>query len=253
MHEGHENIVSADNAGNLSERLSAININVIEENRRTEHTQICRLLSALANTDYLSYPLLLKKRQRPDFLLTCNGYNIGIEATEATHQNYREYLNHAEESPSETEKSSGVIAVPSFRHGIELKGKRKKKILNIAHTRNELDSGWAGNLPEADWSLYIKDAIAKKCERLKNKDFQKFDQNWLLIYANPPAWFVKKEELDTFIGGLWPTEDSLCFDRIFIESRWRERNQNETKPWLIALSCNGLAFFPIENIWRKAS
>lgn len=252
MHEDHEDIVSADGAKSLSECLATIEVSSVVERtkcKKIELIQVCRFLSAFAETNYLFYPLSLTNRESPDFLLNCNGEEIGIEATEATHKDYKQYLAHAECRPSDSEESSDILAVPVIRYGDKLTLMEK----NNHHERNELDDGWSGNTPEKDWLLYIKDAIANKCEKLTGDRFERFEQNWLLIYANPPACFLKKEKLDSYIQNLWPTNSTSCFDRIFIESSWSEDNSSEHKSWIIALSSDKTEFFSVENIWDKAS
>lgn len=150
-------MLSADNAADLLTRLSNIDISVPgrTQGRTTEYTEqysICRLLSTLANTEYLSYSLSLTKRERPDFLLCCKGKNIGIEITEATLPDYSQYLTHAESNPSEAEKESDVLAVPSFRHGTKLTKQQK----NDFHSRNRLDDGWVG------YSITVTNMITKR-------------------------------------------------------------------------------------------
>jgi hypothetical protein len=100
-------MLEAGGSEELLLRLANIDISVParSEGRTSEHTEqysICRFLSTVSKTHHVSYPLTIKKRERPDFLLCCNIKNIGIEVTEATSQDYSEYLAVAERDPTVT-------------------------------------------------------------------------------------------------------------------------------------------------------
>jgi hypothetical protein len=247
--EDEDSFLAASNADDLLKALSAIDISVPRrtKGRTTEHTErysICHLLSTLAETDYLSYPLYLTKRERPDFMLNCNEQTIGIEVTEATSCDYSSYQALIEH------KNPGHFIEPAiFRHGKKLSNDRKKELLNAEKL---ISCGWAGDGAEREWSLFIKDAIEKKTTKLQENSFSKFDKNWLLIYDNCPASFLQKEMLVPYIEKLLPISDGLCFDRIFIESSWLEEEAPVSEAVIFALYGNNQEYLPLNDVWKQS-
>ncbi|PIR37832.1 MAG: hypothetical protein COV35_07845 [Alphaproteobacteria bacterium CG11_big_fil_rev_8_21_14_0_20_39_49] len=241
-------ILSACSAEYLLKALAAIDISVPRRTggRTTEHTEcysICRLLSTLAKTDYLSYPLSLTKRERPDFLLDCNGQSIGIEVTEATSTDYSSYQALVQH------KNPGHFIEPThFRHGERISRKRKQELLE-AETLTSIP--WSGDEAEKEWSLFIKDAIEKKHKKLKELSFDKFNQNWLLIYDNCPASFLNKEDLIPYIEKFLPKHTFPYFDMIFIESSWFEENSSVGEAKIFAVSHKDCRYFSVEDIWKN--
>lgn len=246
----NKEIISADSLDCLVSLLTAIDISVPRRTsgRTTDHTErysICRLLSTLAKTEYLSYPLSLVKRERPDFLLTCNSQNIGIEITEATSKDYCSYQALVEH------RNPGHFIEPThFRHGKELTQEHKQKLLQ----QDKLTGvPWCGDAAEKEWSLYIKEAIENKSKKLNEQSFEKFHQNWLLIYDSTPTSFLEKELLIPYLGDLFQTYSSLCFDIVFIESSWFENASGFSTSKIIVLSNKEPKFLSIENLWKKVA
>lgn len=250
MKDGNDNYLSANGADDLLKSLACVDISVPgrTKGRTTEHTErysICRLLSTLVHTEHLSYPLSLVKRERPDFLLTCNGREIGVEVTEATSKDYSSY-----QALVEHKRPGHFIESAIFRHGKTLSNDRKKELLNAEKL---ISCGWAGDGAEREWSLFIKDAIEKKQVKLQEDSFSKFDQNWLVIYDNSPTSFLNQELLIPYIKALFPTRDLLCFDMIFIQSSWFEGESAVSEAKIFALSLAGEEYLSIEDVWKKKS
>ena len=85
-------MLQANSDFELFKGLAEINISTPRRSagRTKDHTEryaIALLLSTLAGKGRISYPLCLTKRERPDFLLTLDTKQIGIEHTEAVSQN----------------------------------------------------------------------------------------------------------------------------------------------------------------------
>ncbi len=241
MCKAPEDMDSIKNSEQLLEILDAVDICVPKISPEIIHKMsdyeerysICRLLSTLAYTEYLSYPLSLKKRESPDYLLCCNGQNIGIEVTQATSEVSKTYMNHA---------TADIIAEPSFSHATEMMSKKQTEDLC---EKNELDDGFVGSKIATDIKLFIEDAINKKLKKLNNDGFSKFEQNWLLVYENTPSgFFSRKEKLLSEINNLCPSDVSSCFNKIFIESM----DSTTNKSFIAMLSCDGVECFPLKDI-----
>jgi hypothetical protein len=60
-----------------------------------------RLLSSLAAAGRLSFPLSIRKHERPDFMISMAGEQIGLEVTQSTHPEYRKFCAFAEKEREE--------------------------------------------------------------------------------------------------------------------------------------------------------
>ena len=239
-------MLAAKNSQELMKSLASIDISVPARTagRTSEHTErysVCRLLSTLSKSNHVSYPLSLKKRERPDYLLHCNGTDIGIEITEATSQDYCEYVAAAEKDSTVTFLEPG-----HFRHGSRVSRNMKNQLLK----QTKLTSpGWAGDEVEKEWLNYVKDAILQKTAKAQKPEFEKFNENWLLVYDNTPTMFMHKELLTPYLEQLWSSVSVHQFNSIFVETSWLEKNSGTALPVIVALSQNSVNYFPLENLW----
>jgi hypothetical protein len=75
--------LTARSADELRRAVSIVDISVAPrgEGRTSEQRErwsICRFLAAVAETDWLRYPVTLAKRERPDYVLTETCHRIGL-------------------------------------------------------------------------------------------------------------------------------------------------------------------------------
>lgn len=101
---------------------------------------------------------------------------VGIEHTEAVPQNeaHKDALRERGNGPD--------------KHFIELhdydEPKKSQKELIMEIEADALGDGWPGDLAERKLADAIIHFIDKKVEVMQNEEFEKFEQNWLLIYDN---------------------------------------------------------------------
>ena len=171
----------ANSESELKSVLRSIDISVPRrsEGRTKEHTEryaIAHMLSALLGKGQLSYPLDLIQRERPDFLLKANGVEIGIEHSEAVPQNeaHKTVLRDKVDGPE----------VHFISHHQPGESKRPAKELIEEIQSNHSGTGWAGDSVEREWSEAMLHFVKGKNETLAKEGFEKFKQNWLLIYDN---------------------------------------------------------------------
>lgn len=84
--------ITAKNADELVTALAAIDISVPlrTEGRTTDHSErwsFCRLLAAIADSEYLNYPTAVVHRDRPDFHIKHGSMETGVEVTEVIPEN----------------------------------------------------------------------------------------------------------------------------------------------------------------------
>ncbi len=84
-------ILQANRIDELHSQLRSANVEVPgrASGRTSEHVEIYSIVRLLATRPYglADFPLKLLKQERPDFVLTLNGNEVGIEHTEAISQN----------------------------------------------------------------------------------------------------------------------------------------------------------------------
>lgn len=185
------------------------------DGRKTHHTEswtICRLLSTLAASRLLSYPVSLKHRDRPDFLLRSGARYIGIEVTEAVSEQYAAYSALAER-----EFPSVWLEPGHFRWGAtKLTVEEMRAILRRGKLTAE---PWAGDLAEREWASYMASIVETKIQKLAKAEFEKFPKNWLAIYDNLPMPTIHLGNAIDFLRPLLRNHwgRSPAFQAIFIE------------------------------------
>ncbi len=197
----------AKNEPELESVLRSIDISVPRrsEGRTKEHTEryaIAYMFSSLLGKGRLSYPLELIQRERPDFLLKTNGVQIGIEHTEAVPQNeaHKTVLRDKVDGPE----------VHFISHHQPGEPKKPAKELIEQIQANHSGPGWAGDSVEREWSEAMFHFVKGKIETLAKEGFEKFKQNWLLIYDNWSLPALDREKAAQFL--LPKTIETNCFD-----------------------------------------
>lgn len=210
------------------------------EGRETEHTEIwtiCRLLATMANCDRILYPLTLHHRDKPDFFVRTGDTEIGVEITEAVHENLARYQAlAAKEFPS----AFLDLGLSYFRPGARKMSREKMR--ELLHQNRLTSEGWVGDSAEREWADFMLGVVDDKLERLTQVDFHKFDRNWLSVYDN-----LHKPNIDLgkAIGFLRPLlqdhwQRSPGFDALFIEH----------DSIVACITANDAEHLGLNNLWR---
>ena len=177
-----------------------------------ERWTICRLLSVLAHAERLAFPVSLRHRDRPDFLIATGETQIGVEVTEAISEQYAAYSALAER-----EFPEALLEPGHFYWGApELSVQEMRKLFR----QTQLSAKpWMGDRPEREWALYIQSVVDAKLSKLESSEFEKFDLNWLSIYDNLSLSNDRLEKGIAFLRPLlherWSRAPS--FDTVYIE------------------------------------
>ncbi|MCF8468142.1 MAG: hypothetical protein K9G33_12125 [Sneathiella sp.] len=197
----------------------------------------CHLLSTLAATDHLRFPVQIIHRDKPDFLVESGYQKIGVEVTESTDQQYSDY--HA----LRNQKFQNAFIEPAHfgKNKLDRTPKERRELLR----QKKLTSpGWKGDQPEQDWAEYINDSICGKLKKLAARDFEKFEKNWLSLDDNLPYAALDINLAVSYllpkIGKIWSLDPK--FHAIFVESG------NE----IVRITANGTEILPINNLWEKS-
>lgn len=231
------NIPTCESARELYSALASIDITVplLSEGRTTRHVErwaICNLVSSLASTGHLSFPVSITHREKPDFLLQTGAGEIGAEVTEALLANFAQYRKLGEK-----EFPDSFLEPGHFRRG-ELSVPKMKDLLC---QRQFTAPPWMNDSMETEWAQRIADVIEKKLQKLAALDFTKYGQNWLAIHDSLPlpsySFDKAMEFLIPSIANIWTKTPR--FNSIFIEHGSR----------IACLSDGTLSWLQINDLW----
>lgn len=152
------------------------------QGRTKEQTQArstYSLLSALACTGYLTFPLEGRCGDRPDFELHFGETSIGVEITEVTDENFaRAQVIRDREFPN------ALIDGSIFRWANRpIKSRRLRKFLSQVGDRLT-GPGFVGDHPEYEWAQATLDTIASKTASINACEYRPLPQYWLAIHEN---------------------------------------------------------------------
>jgi hypothetical protein len=231
--------LSAEGTDDLNIQLSNIDISVPprEEDRTTEDCErwsMARFLATLNHYGHLQFPVLVNKRERPDFLVEAGGESYGVEITEAIPTAYaRALVIAAKENPE------AMVDMSQFKYGEE---KTLEEIREIVNASKLTGDGWAGKSAEKELAQAIRQVVSHKTQKLRQEGFSKFSSNILLVYENMPLPHLDLEAASAFIANelsaYW--NESETFDHVYIESN------NE----MLAFHANGQGLETIPELWQ---
>jgi len=209
-----------------------------EGRNRREHVEpnvICRLFATLAKANLLTYPLSLTQREKPDFLSMQGNGCVGVEVSEVIPKGYAHYAAVANECAPE--QPSGLLEPGHFRYDLVRTPKEVRRLL--AQTRLTARPFY-GNEPEQEWARFMANTINVKLQKLA--DYEKFDENWLALYANLPLPSVNRHKavdmLRASLADVWVARPT--FDAVFIERG----------AFIIKITPDKSEWFVINDIWN---
>jgi hypothetical protein len=213
----------AENKATLLDILQSIDVKgpLLNGSLRKEDTEayaMAHLLSSLAKgSTLLTFPLEVVHRKqhggKPDFLLTMNGKNIGIEHIDARPQN--------ETKKDVLRRNEGIGPFVYFETPVEPGGtKRRVKQLREEIEANDPGIGW-GNQDNTDqkWADVILFIIDAKHQKLRKPEFSRYDEDWLLIRNAWPFHSVNQPNaIKQLFSHIMTRNIKLEFHRVFIIS-----------------------------------
>ncbi len=211
---------SAASAPELQQRLKTIPSDVPPrgKGRTKQHIEnwvLRHLLWTLANTtSLLTYPVSLRKGERPDLDGETASARIGIEVTEAIPQQYAHAvaIQNRECPPAILDPSLFQYGDPAMdadqiRHLLQQVGDRL------------IGPGWIGESVEQEWAGRMALAVLHKTEMLNERTFRRQEGNWLAIYDNTPRPYLDVRSALPYLcerlAGI--RRHPVEFDRVFIE------------------------------------
>ena len=173
-----------------------------------ERFAICMLLSSLAKTQELNYPLELLHQDKPDFKLMLGAEISGIEITFARNQNQAHFKALMNRSEKQKVYSTNVFA--------------PDKILTKNEMQKLIDhnvSGYPlmGEQPYINWAAYVSQGISKKSAAFKNDKFKKYSKNSLVVVVETPDMICIDDinKAIKYLEEVWPKD--IGFDCVYVQ------------------------------------
>ena len=155
----------------------------------------------------------IKASEKPDFILTANGRQVGLEVTRSVNEDTMRALKlQREKFPF-----CGICFPNRIRQGPQLnKEDLAKSLLSLVPKAPPAVS------PLLEWQRRINKTLIAKRNKLNQPDYQNFDEDWLLIYDILPPILERIHDsperllLQMFEQTPKPSKD---FDVVFVNSR----------------------------------
>jgi hypothetical protein len=189
--------------------------------RRAGHTEkysFFQFINQFRKKIINDYPVKLIHADKPDFRIVTKNESIGLEVTESI----PEQLARAS-ALLENNFPDGGRLEPEF-FGWDAPERTNEEILDILNESNRklIGQGFSVNSVEAKWMNGKKKCIYYKTEKLNNKDFKKFESNYLLIYDNQTRVCFDQHYFRSYftviIEEYYFSKSEFKFDKIFINS-----------------------------------
>lgn len=227
-----------------------------EDKRTTAHVErwsISKFLATYGHTRFVRYPLLLEKRERPDYRMSSRDLVVGIEITEAVSEDMAriDAMRHDEDEVV-------CLDVSLFRPGTPRRSTRElRTILEASRNAEKADAdedgfdpaqtrpmgpGWAGDGVERDWAEVMHKVIETKVTSMQKPGYARFDETWLLVYDNwsfPILNIPRAAEL--LLPMLAPLWGQPTFEHVFIEHRQE----------FVCISRDNFETRPLNELWRE--
>lgn len=179
-----------------------IDFSHLESSKTTDYEECIEIIRLLNFDVGLKLPLLLIKRESPDFEISEIGSprKIGIEHTWAAHEGWeqsQQYLLNTKDSAFESVSRNWLEDEPAMG----------KKLGHRIASQQGNSSIWGDKELEDAKAGEVKRAIRKKYETFSKDGFEKYSENWLFISDRSPFCFL---DLERF-------RESLVLDELLSE------------------------------------
>jgi len=183
----------------------------VDDQRETLHAKM--YLAAIQKLGWVQYPLVLEKRESPDFQIEMGGSKIGLEHTIATHPQYKQLrdaiIKDGKPVLYETDifKPNTTIPRKNLKNQILNEGKGLKGQGHV---------GWSAEQEFIDFCLI---AVQSKTVLLNKPHFQRFEKNALIIEEDTPIMVrIRPDIVAQLLEGInfWGLEAETKFDEVVL-------------------------------------
>jgi hypothetical protein len=183
----------------------------LSETREILHAKL--YLAALQKAGKIQWPLVLTKRESPDFEIENGIEVIGLEHTRATHQQYQQLRQAIHQDGKHVIYETDIFKP----NKIIPRSRLKDQILKEGEGLNgEGHTGWSA---EIEFLQFCKIAIDLKLRKLNKEKFKKFAKNVLIIEDDTPIMVSIRPEIVAELLNqfdFWNDERKIQFDEVVI-------------------------------------
>lgn len=173
-------ILQVNTPAELETRLKALNIRVPArgDGRKSHHVErycVAHLLATLPIIRF-SFPLTLIHSDKPDFVLAMSQGDVGIEHTEAVHEN---------DARADVMRGNSSGKKVYYIRRATLGEPRKTDTELMREIKADASGdGWFGKSAEREWADAMAFYIKKKLPKAMADGFVRYPENWLIVYNN---------------------------------------------------------------------
>jgi len=131
--------------------------------------------------DILAYPIKVLKRESPDYHVTLENEDYGIEVTESTSEYFQALLMESARCPELVHEPDKIRYGQTYTH---------QELLRMLRPPDAplTGPGWMGLQAERDAASWARDAVEKKLSKIRLWRQEQAQETRLLLYDNCPAW-----------------------------------------------------------------
>ncbi len=194
------------NLPGIPKRVSA------RENRQREHWIADRLIFGLASHGQIAFPIERRLRDKPDCSFDAGERTIGLEISELVPTALRDA-----EVLQETVYPNAKVHPSDFPWSKEWTEEELHAFLARGGSVARRPPGWAGDEEERALAGAANERLSRKTKQLNGEGFEKFDENWLGLYASYPPPHLHCEALATELCDPRPVGDQpVRFNRLLL-------------------------------------
>lgn len=214
--------INVESSEELIRELELFDISVPNRSkgRKTEHTEkwaIIHFLATYLNENKLRFPLKTIHRDKPDFYLKSGESEIGIECTEAIPKQYAWaaalWEQYFQPGFFDLNLFRWNSPVRSRKEIMDILSKSQKQLIGVELSDRNINQ---------EWAKWIQGCIEVKKRKFNKVEFEKFENNYLLIYDNLPVVINNLESATNILSDelryFWSIQTELFFTEIIIVS-----------------------------------
>jgi hypothetical protein len=187
-----------------------------QNDKHIERQLLDELINRLVLLRYPN-PTNIQDRESPDFSMVVSGASVGVELTRSM---FEEYCR------ASRQRFNGFMIYDRLRdYGV------RRSTEELIADATDLAGEWSSAEQQMrDWQHKVEKSLVRKRLKLNSDSFEKFSQNWLLIYDFPPLGDneISYRHAVLYLNALFAQpRKGIDFDTVFILSnhylfRWRD-------------------------------
>jgi|GEM_PF-6909562 len=202
----------------------------MQTNTKKSYRRYCliKYLELLGESKLLSFPMVIKNTETPDFIISIKGKTIGIEQTMASAWAPEPTLQPILDSHYLTQIGNGEHRERELKSSF---GIDDEDIISLRPRERLIGYGWSGDEYQWEWVKIQADTIQRKIVNLQKGTFKGTDETELLIFDN------------TYVSTFIQPEETICI----LKAELEKRSLKHSSFARISIVTNNRLLYDIEN------